>query len=93
MFVVGSMLHMPETTRHFYQPAVFILATAIYVILGPIYPIAITLFYYDQRIRREGYDIERLMESAGMTATLTPPAGEEVAVPAIAPAPFEVPPS
>jgi len=67
--------------------------TALSTVLGPIYPIAITLFYYDQRIRREGYDIERLMESAGMTATLTPPAGEEVAAPAIAPAPFEVPPS
>jgi len=86
MFVVGSMLHMPETTRHFYQPAVFILATAIYVILGPIYPIAITLFYYDQRIRREGYDIERLMESAGMTAPLTPPQGEGIPAPAV-PAP------
>jgi len=83
MFFVGSMLHMGETTRHFYQPAVFILATTIYVILGPIYPIAITLFYYDQRIRREGYDIERLMESAGMTADLTPPAGEGFATPAV----------
>ena len=91
MFFVGSMLHMAETTRYFYRPAVFILATTIYVLLGPIYPIAITLFYYDQRIRREGYDIERMMESAGMTAHLapTPPAGEGIPAPAIAPASFE----
>jgi hypothetical protein len=37
------------------------------------YPIALTLFYYDQRIRHEGYDIERMMETAGMIATATPP--------------------
>jgi hypothetical protein len=34
----------------------------------PIYLIATTLFYYDQRIRQEGYDIERLMDAAGMNA-------------------------
>ena len=41
---------------------------------SPILPIAITLFYYDQRMRREGYDIERLMDAAGLQAPLTPPA-------------------
>ena len=39
-------------------------------------PIAITLFYYDQRIRHEGYDIERMMEEAGMIAPSTPPCGD-----------------
>ena len=34
----------------------------------PIYSIAITLFYYDQRIRKEGYDVEWLMEQAAMPA-------------------------
>lgn len=34
--------------------------------LAPIYPIAITLFYYDQRIRLEGYDIECMMKAAGL---------------------------
>jgi hypothetical protein len=43
-------------------------------LIGPIYPIALTLFYYDQRMRREGYDIERLMDAAGLQAPLTPPA-------------------
>jgi len=41
--------------------------------LGPIYPTAVTLFYYDQRIRLEGYDIERMMAAAGLNPT-TPPA-------------------
>ena len=31
----------------------------------PIYSIALTLFYYDQRIRKEGYDVEWLIEQAG----------------------------
>lgn len=42
------------------------MSTAVATVLGPIYPIAITLFYYDQRVRREGFDIERMMEAAGM---------------------------
>jgi hypothetical protein len=36
----------------------------------PIYGIALTLFYFDQRIRKEGFDIEWMMHQAGM---LVPP--------------------
>jgi hypothetical protein len=44
--------------------------------LGPIMAIGITLFYYDQRVRKEGYDIEWMMQAAGLTAPapLPPPA-------------------
>lgn len=34
----------------------------------PIWSIALTLFYYDQRIRKEGYDVEWLMEQAAAAA-------------------------
>lgn len=34
--------------------------------LGPIYATGITLLYYDQRVRQEGYDIEWMMQSAGL---------------------------
>lgn len=37
--------------------------------LGPMYAIGLTLFYYDQRVRKEGYDIEWMMQAAGMGAT------------------------
>ena len=47
-------------------------------LLGPIFPIALTLFYYDQRIRKEGYDIERMMDAAGLIAPAAPPAGESI---------------
>jgi hypothetical protein len=54
--------------------------TAITTLLGPIYPIALTLFYYDQRIRKEGFDIERLMEAAGLnTAQPLPMEASEAA--------------
>ncbi|HMG88104.1 MAG TPA: glycerophosphoryl diester phosphodiesterase membrane domain-containing protein [Terracidiphilus sp.] len=38
--------------------------------VGPIYATGFTLFYYDQRVRKEGYDIERMMHHAGMTPSL-----------------------
>jgi hypothetical protein len=47
---------------------------AIMTLIGPIFPIALTLFYYDQRMRREGYDIERLMDAAGLNAPTHDPA-------------------
>jgi hypothetical protein len=48
----------------------YILYAVVAGFIGPIYPIAITLLYYDQRVRKEGYDLEKMMEAAGMTATL-----------------------
>jgi len=37
------------------------------VLLAPIYMIAAVLFYYDQRIRKEGFDIEWMMQAAGLS--------------------------
>ncbi len=48
-------------------------------VLGPLYPIAVTLFYYDQRIRKEGFDIEWMMQSAGMTEPAQTQAAAEIA--------------
>jgi hypothetical protein len=35
-------------------------------LIGPVYSIGLTLFYYDQRIRKEGFDIEWMMQAAGL---------------------------
>ncbi|MFZ1086161.1 MAG: glycerophosphoryl diester phosphodiesterase membrane domain-containing protein [Terracidiphilus sp.] len=43
----------------------------------PIPAIGATLFYYDQRIRKEGYDIEWMMQAAGLTVPA--PAAEQPA--------------
>jgi hypothetical protein len=43
-----------------------LVAFATNTFLGPIYATGLTLFYYDQRVRKEGYDIERMMQAAGL---------------------------
>ena len=52
------------------QLATFIVNTFI----GPIYSTGLTVFYYDQRVRKEGYDIERMMQTAGLTLPAELPA-------------------
>jgi hypothetical protein len=55
--------HRPED----YSFAIFLLvAQAASLLTVPLLPIAITLIYYDVRIRREGFGVERLMEAAGI---------------------------
>ena len=46
-------------------------------VIAPLVPIAITVIYYDQRIRLEGVDIEWMMEAAGMNEPV-PASGAEV---------------
>lgn len=40
-------------------------------LIGPIYSTGLTLFYYDLRIRKEGFDIEWMMQAAGMVPQRT----------------------
>jgi hypothetical protein len=44
--------------------------------IGPMYATGFTLFYYDQRVRKEGYDIEWMMEAAGLTVPVADALGE-----------------
>ena len=55
--------------------AMFLIYGSMFVVRAltkPIYGIALTLFYFDQRIRREGFDIEWMMMQAGMVAATAP---------------------
>jgi hypothetical protein len=45
----------------------------------PVYGIALMLFYYDQRIRQEGFDIEWMMERAGLVTPVAATGDEPVA--------------
>ena len=49
--------------------------------IGPMYATGLTLFYYDQRVRKEGFDIEMMMEAAGMTAPQPTAEAVPIAVP------------
>lgn len=57
---------------------------AVKALTKPIYGIALTLFYFDQRIRKEGFDIEWMMLKAGMTVAS---AAKPEAVPLVSPNP------
>lgn len=46
----------------------FIVELVIQALVPPAYLLALVLFYYDQRIRKEGFDIELLMQQAGWSA-------------------------
>lgn len=46
--------------------AVYGAAFAVQALIKPVYGIALMLFYYDQRIRLEGFDIEWMMQRAGL---------------------------
>ena len=70
-----------EAYPSIHKAAIFIPVYIASTLTGALFPIAMTLIYYDQRIRREGYDIERMMDSAGLTAPLNSPEGAQIVAP------------
>jgi hypothetical protein len=42
-------------------------------LLGPIMTIALTLVYYDERVRKEAFDLEHMMQQLDAAVPLTPP--------------------
>jgi hypothetical protein len=58
--------HLLWFNRILYQQLTYVFFAAISILIGPLYPIAVTLFYYDQRSRKEGFDVEIMMEAAGL---------------------------
>jgi hypothetical protein len=78
VFTVSMPIHWAGWCASSFFPEVIRIASGalITTLLGPIFPIALTLFYYDQRIRQEGFDIERMMEAAGLNIPVTSGDGE-----------------
>ena len=65
-FLVATFKHhglLPVGIRALQQIVAFFTNTFV----GPIYATGLTLFYYDQRVRKEGFDIEWMMQAAGWT--------------------------
>jgi hypothetical protein len=69
---VTQAFFVAYTLRHHYQIPVGlqvaqqIVAFFTNSFIGPILATGTTLFYYDQRVRKEGYDIEWMMAAAGL---------------------------
>ncbi|MEA3005458.1 MAG: hypothetical protein QOI94_727 [Acidobacteriaceae bacterium] len=49
-----------------YTLAISALSSAL---IKPIYSIGLTLFYYDARVRKEGFDVERMLERSSVDAS------------------------
>jgi hypothetical protein len=60
--------HFHWLRQHLVSQVALILYGTIEAFVAPIYAIAITLLYYDQRVRKEGFDLEKMMEAAGLVA-------------------------
>jgi hypothetical protein len=62
-----------QTTATLMLLAVYGAAFAVQALTRPVYGIALMLFYYDQRIRLEAFDIEWMMLRAGLLVPSQPP--------------------
>jgi hypothetical protein len=88
-FIIAGYKHhgvLPAGMRALQQVVAFFTNSFV----GPIYATGLTLFYYDQRVRKEGYDIEWMMRSAGMTNPIPAPESEAAPAPETPP---ELPPA
>jgi len=87
--VVEEMLYRAALThldRHIvYAVSYYSLNTIFDAVFAPLYPIVLLLLYYDQRVRREGYDVERMIEAAGLAEPLETAASEPAAPPLLLP--------
>lgn len=78
LFIVLALLpgmNNPQHAERMSQMFAFIwygLSFAVQAFTRPVYGIAFTLFYFDQRIRTEGFDIELKMRDAGMLVEPAP---------------------
>jgi uncharacterized membrane protein len=72
--IVAALMPGMSSPQHAERTGVVILfvsysaAFAMQALTKPVYGIALMLFYYDQRIRLEGFDIEWMMQKAGLVA-------------------------
>ena len=88
-FIVLSMMHGQGSVEQqriigvsilvVYYAAVFLAQ----VVIKPVYSIGLTVFYFDERVRKEGYDIEWMMKRAGLVdaAAASPQPGAVQSVP------------
>jgi len=63
--------------------AMFLIYGSMFVVRAltkPVYGIALTVFYFDQRIRKEGFDIEWMMLKSGMVEATPPEAVDEAVI-------------
>ena len=66
-YILHTEWHLRWFNEFVFLQLAYISYTGIAALTGSLYPISITLLYFDQRVRKEGYDLEKMMEDAGLT--------------------------
>jgi hypothetical protein len=69
-------LHFRLAYLKVYLISYYVLSAIFSLLIAPIYPVIVIVLYYDQRVRKEGYDVERMIEAAGLTGPAPVPATE-----------------
>jgi len=78
---LSDTLHLHFVNQRFYLVTYYAAAMAYNAAVGPIYTVLVVLLYLNQRVRKEGYDVERMIESAGLGGQASERAGEAVPEP------------
>jgi hypothetical protein len=64
LYRLGSALHFQKVAENLYNTAAMPMYAGVSSLLVPIYPIAITLLYYDQRVQEERFQVESTPDEA-----------------------------
>lgn len=64
--IVGGVSGALGATAEAIQPIFIVLASLLSIVLAPLLPCAMTLLYYDLRVRREAFDLQILSEQLGI---------------------------
>jgi hypothetical protein len=66
-FLIFGLKHLGQPVPLLWLAVSQLFAFFTNTLIGPIYSTGLTLFYYDLRIRKEGFDIEWMMQAAGLS--------------------------
>jgi hypothetical protein len=77
-FIIFTVKHLHQQLPFGWLAMQYLINFVIRTFIGPIYSAGLTLFYYDQRIRREAFDIEWMMQAAGLTPQTGQAAPEQI---------------
>jgi hypothetical protein len=81
-WLLRYQLHLHFVNNTFQIVSIYSLAAIFNALTAPIYPVVVVLLYYNQRVRKEGYDIEKMIEAAGLEMGVQASVVEPLAAPA-----------
>lgn len=65
--VIGTLSAVILSAAPAFQPFLIVFASFLGILLAPVMPCALTLLYYDLRVRREAFDLQVLGQQLGIS--------------------------